>query len=249
MKNLTLNWKQLTETLIKGIRFNEIQELACQWILEFFDDPIYSGRQKQRGITALLLLRPETTLSIPFYCYQQVRNKPDSLIMRSIDAFNKCFSKFTNCYKALMDRYKKVNNVNAAPFNSPTVNDSYWNTNNSSILVTFVSNNPFSQIETRFSYVNTGCLCGFTFVSYNYLSSQKSNQLLKIFSFIPKYKFNHCKYLGLLSNLLILAKKYLLWLSSSFLYWCRNSRIFFFNSFLQHLQPIKSFANIQFSSS
>ena len=30
MKNLTLNWKQLTETLIKGIRFNEVQELACQ---------------------------------------------------------------------------------------------------------------------------------------------------------------------------------------------------------------------------
>lgn len=249
MKNLKSNWEQLTGKLMKGIRINEIQELACQWILEFFDDPIYSGRQKQRGITALLLLRPETTLSIPFYCYQQVRNKPDSLIMRSIDAIKKCSSTFINCFKALMNTNKKCDNVDTGVFNESTVNLLNLDTDNSFYLVTFVSNSSFSQIKLVLPNVNLGCLCGFTFVPYSCLSSQKSNQLLKIFSFISKSKFNQCKYLGLHSNLLILAKKYLLWLSSSFLYWCRNSCIFFFNSFLQHLQPIKSLANIQFSSS
>lgn len=249
MKNLTLNWKQLTEMLIKGIRFNEIQELVCQWMLEFFDDPIYSGRQKQRGITALLLLHPETTLSIPFYCYQQIRNKPDSLIMRSIDVFNKCFSMFTKSFQALMDTYKKVYIVDTALFNSPPASHSNWNTYNDSSLVTPVTNTPFSYVKLQFSYVNFRCFKVFTYVPCSYVSFQKTYRLFKIINIIPKYKFNHCKYLGLHPNLIILAKKYLLWLSSSFLYWCRNSRIFFFNSFLQHLQLIKSLANIQFSSS
>lgn len=247
MKNITLNRKQLTEMLIKGI--NEIQELACQWILEFFDDPIYSSQPKQWGVTALLLLRPETALSIPFYCYQQIRNKPDSLIRRSIDAIKKCSSSFINCIKALMNTNIKFENVGTGVINKSTVNQLIMETDNSFYLVTSVSNNLFSQIKLKIPFVNFRHLCVFTAVLLNYSSSQKANQLLKIFSFISKFKFSQCKSLDLQLKIIILAKKYLLWLSSSFLYWCRNACIFYFNSFLQHLQPLKSLVNIQFSSS
>lgn len=249
MKNLKLNWKQLAEMLIKKIKFNEIQEMACQWMLEFFDDPIYSGRQKQWGMTALLLLRPETTLSIPFYCYQQIRVKPDSLIMRSINALNICFYKFTNCFQAWMNNNKGCDNIDTAIFNEPTVNHLNLDTNNPLYLVTSVLNNRFHRTKIIFPYVNFSCSCQFTCVSSSYFPVQKSSQLLKFFSFITKPKFYHYYGLGLHTNLLILAKKYLLWLPSSFLYWCRNSCISFFNSFLQHLQAIKDLANIQFSSS
>ncbi len=57
-----------------------IEEVLSSWIMDFFDDPIYSDQSRQWNTTSLMMLRPQASVVIYLYYYHQWMVNHDLLI-------------------------------------------------------------------------------------------------------------------------------------------------------------------------
>lgn len=61
-------------------KIRTIEEVLSSWIMDFFDDPIYSDQSRQWNTTSLMMLRPQASVVIYLYYYHQWMANHDLLI-------------------------------------------------------------------------------------------------------------------------------------------------------------------------